>query len=117
MEIINFIIGIIKIITSIISWPFKKLKSVMEIKNIKITQVASRLNNVKGLDVSLENGEKMRLKNINIEQQADSIKNSVGMEIKASGKQEAELENLNIKTPIGTVKISKGITINKQSEK
>lgn len=117
MEIINFIINIVSIITSIINWPFRKIKSVMKIKNIKIKQVASQLDDVKGLDVDLENGEKVELKNINIEQQADYMKNSFGMRIKASGKQEAELENIDIKTPIGTVKISKGVTINKQPEK
>lgn len=117
MEIVNFIIGIVQIITSIISWPFRKLKSVMKIENIKIKQVANQLDGVKGLDIGLENGEKMKLKNINIEQQAYSMKNSLGMKIKASGKQEAELENIDIKTPIGTVKISKGVTINKQPEK
>lgn len=117
MEIINFIIGIVQIITSIISWPFRKLKSIMKIENIKIKQVAKQLDSAKGLDIGLENGEKMKLKNINIEQQADYMKNSIGMKIEASGKQEAELENIDIKTPIGTVKISKGVTINKQPEK
>jgi len=113
MEITNFIINIVQIIASIISWPFKKLKSAMKIENINIKQAANQLDDVKGLDVDLENGEKMKLKNINIEQQADSMKDSVGMKIKASGKQEAELENIDIKSPIGTVKISKGVTINK----
>ncbi|MBI4118868.1 MAG: hypothetical protein HY452_01235 [Parcubacteria group bacterium] len=117
MEIINFILGIVQIITSIISWPFKKLKSAMKIENINIKQVGNQLDGVKGLDVDLENGEKMKLKNINIEQRTDSMKSSFGMKIKVSGKQEAELENINIETPIGTVKVSKGVTINKQPEK
>lgn len=113
----EIIISIVQIIISIISWPFRKLKSVMKIENIKIKQEAKHLQDVKGMSVNLENGEKVQLKDIDIEQRAETIQNTTGMEIKATGKQEAELQNVAIKSLIGSVKISKGVTINKQPGK
>ena len=116
MAIISFILNIIQIIISIINWPFKKAKSIMKIEKVKIKQIGKQLDNVKGIDVDLEDGEKMHFKDVEVEQKADSMKDSSGIKFKISGKQEAELENINIKSPIGTVKISKGVTINKQPE-
>ncbi len=86
----------------------------MEIKNIKITQEAKHLQDVKGMDVNLRNGEKILMKNVSIEQKAETLLNTTGMKVDIVGKQEAELENIDIQSPIGSVKISKGVTLNKQ---
>ena len=86
----------------------------MEINNVKIKQTGNQIENIKGMDVNLDNGEKLKIKNIDIEQQAEIMKNTTGMKISTFGKQEAELENVRVKTPIGSVNISKGVTVNKQ---
>ncbi|MDP3794331.1 MAG: hypothetical protein Q8R13_00165 [bacterium] len=117
MEIISFILNIVQAIVSIISWPFKKIRAIMKVKNVKIKQEAKHLQDVKGMSVNLGNGEKVQLKDIDVEQKAETMRNTTGMEIKATGKQEAELQNIEIKSPIGSVKISKGVTINKQVDK
>ncbi len=114
---IGFIINITQTIFSIIGWPFKKLQSVMKIKNIKIKQRASHLKDVRGVSFGLDDGQKVELENIDVKQEAESMRNTIGMEIKVIGKQEAELKNIEIESPIGSVKISKGVTINKQINK
>ena len=116
MEIISFIINIVQVIISILSWPFRKIRNIMEIKKIRIKQEADHLQDVKGMSVDLENGEKVQISDVDIEQKAKTLRNTTGMEFKATGKQEAELEDIDIKSPIGRVKISKGVTINKQAD-
>ncbi|MBU4453005.1 hypothetical protein KKH24_02000, partial [Patescibacteria group bacterium] len=100
MEITTFLLNIVQTIISIISWPFKKIQNIMEIKNIKITQEAKHLQDVKGMDVNLRNGEKILMKNVSIEQKAETLLNTTGMKVDIVGKQEAELENIDIQSPI-----------------
>jgi hypothetical protein len=114
MEMPDLILNIIQALVSIITWPFKKLHSIMKIQNIQIKQKAKHLEDVKGMSLTLQDGEDAKLKNINIEQDAEIMRNTTGLEFKIDGKQKAKLENVEINSPIGNVKISKGVTINKQ---
>src|SRR3989339_1940896 len=114
MEIITFLLNIVQTIVSVLSWPFKKIRNIMEIKKVSIKQEAAHLQDVKGMSVNLGNGEKVQIKDVAIEQKAETLRGVTGMEFKATGNQEAKLENIDIKSPIGSVKISRGVTINKQ---
>jgi len=92
----------------------KKPQEIMEIANIKIKQIGDSLEDVKGIDVNLNEGEKLKLEKIDIIQEARLMKNTTGLEFGVSGKQEAELKEIKIETPMWKLKILKGVTVNKQ---
>jgi hypothetical protein len=102
---LNFIYWITGIIATFISG-YVAYKIMKKIKNIKIQQKAEKMENIKGAEFKLEDGEDIHIKNFDINQEAKQMSNVTGLSFEANGKQSARLQGVKIKQPNAEVIIS-----------
>lgn len=115
MDFIYWITGII--IAIILSYvTYKKVK---KINDVKIQQEAEKLEDIKGADFQLKDGEDIHIKGMEISQKAKEMKNVTGLSFNAEGKQSARLQGVKIEQPNAQMTISDDpsvqVTINKQN--
>lgn len=96
---------IIKIVLAVITC-YLTYKIVTKIQNVKIDQKAEIMEDVKGVDITLGNGEDLHIKDMGIRQDARQMKNVTGLSVEAEGTQSARLQGVRIKHPEGEFFIS-----------
>jgi hypothetical protein len=89
-----------------------------KIHNIKIQQGGEKLEDVKGADFNLKDGEDIYIKKMEISQKAKEMKKVTGLSFNVDGKQSARLQGVKIEQPNARVIISDDpnvqVIINKQ---
>lgn len=117
---LNFIYWFTAIIMTFVAG-YITYKHMKKIKDVSIRQQAEKMENTKGANFKLTNGDDLHIKNMEISQEAQQMQGVTGLSFEVEGKQSARLQGVTVKQPGSEVVISDNpdvkVEINKQSPK